>query len=68
MRKVAKSSKQSSVKHDAFRARMKAQCYQITEYRAAMLRDQGRRLSHDEAGLEWIELYAEAFAQADDDS
>lgn len=48
-------------KQDAFRARMEAQCIQIERYRLAVLRNEGRQLSRDEAGLEWVERYAETF-------
>jgi len=46
---------------EAFRLRMESQCRQIQEYRLAMLREDGRILSPDEAALEWIERYAATF-------
>ena len=49
------------VNGDAFRLRMERQCSEIRAYRKAVLRDSGRRLSLDEAALEWIEQFAENF-------
>ena len=49
----------------AFRERMEEQCSQIEQYRLAVKRDEGRVLSADEAALEWIERYAEAFAKGE---
>lgn len=46
---------------DAFRLRMERQCSEIRAYRKSVLRDSGRRLSLDEAALEWIERFAENF-------
>ncbi len=46
---------------DAFRRRMERQCSEIRAYRKAVLRDSGRRLSLDEAALEWIDRFAESF-------
>lgn len=46
---------------EAFRLRMQAQCDQIDQYRLRVLREQQRRLSRDEAALEWIERYADSF-------
>jgi hypothetical protein len=46
---------------EAFRARMESQCERIKQYRMAMLREDGRLLSPDEAALEWIERYAATF-------
>lgn len=46
-----------------FQDRMKAQCRQIEEYRLMVLRQEGRRLSKDEAALEWIATFAEDFAR-----
>jgi hypothetical protein len=40
---------------------MESQCYQIMQYRLAMLRDGGRLLSPDEAAQEWIDRYAATF-------
>ena len=48
---------------EAFRVRMEHQCLQIERYRLAVLRNEGRHLSEDEAGLEWIGRHAEAFAR-----
>ena len=42
---------------------MEHQCLQIERYRLAVLRNEGRHLSEDEAGLEWIGRHAEAFAR-----
>jgi hypothetical protein len=46
---------------EAFRLRMESQCSRIREYRLAILREDGRLLSPDEAALEWIERYAATF-------
>ena len=46
---------------EAFRARMERQCYQIEQYRLALLRESGILLSKDEAALEWIERFAATF-------
>ena len=51
---------------ESFRGRMQAQCCRIQDYRLEVLHNEGRRLSHDEAALEWIERYAEAFAEDHD--
>ncbi len=48
---------------DAFQARMEDQCHQIEAYRQRVLRQEGRVLSPDEAGLEWVERFAEEFAR-----
>jgi len=40
---------------------MERQCSEIRAYRKAVLRDSGRRLSLDEAALEWIDRFAESF-------
>ena len=48
---------------EAFRVRMEHQCLQIERYRLAVLRNEGRHLSEDEAGLEWIDRHAAAFAR-----
>ena len=48
-----------------FRARMLAQCDQIEQYKTAVYHTQGRRLSWDEAALEWIDRYAETFSTLD---
>jgi hypothetical protein len=46
---------------EAFRIRMNDQCLHIEQYRLAVLRTEGRCLSEDEAGLEWVDRHAEAF-------
>ena len=51
----------TTVNGDAFRLRMERQCSEIRAYRKAVLRDSGRKLSLDEAALEWIERFAESF-------
>jgi len=48
---------------DTFLHRMEAQCDRIRRYRAEVIRQEGRKLSYDEAALEWIERYAEVFAR-----
>jgi len=48
--------------------RMQDQCDEIEQYRLAALKTQGRRLSMDEAGLEWVERHAAAFARGDYES
>ena len=58
---MATISRESSVVQNAFRARMEAQCGQIEKYRLTVLRDEGRRLSRDEAAMEWIERYAATY-------
>lgn len=56
------TEKDSTTETVDIHARMQAQCRQIEQYRLAVMRDQGRRLSADEAALEWIANYAEEFA------
>ncbi|MFK8046999.1 MAG: hypothetical protein AB8B81_01065 [Halioglobus sp.] len=51
---------------DAFRERMEAQCFQVERYRMALLINEGRRLTPDEAAMEWISRFAEAFANFHD--
>lgn len=46
---------------DAYRARMVEQLCHIEEYRREVLDREGRRLSPQEAAMEWIEKYAEHF-------
>ena len=46
---------------EAFRARMLDQVREIGRYRQAVLKDNGRLLTPDEAALEWIERYAATF-------
>lgn len=48
---------------EAFKARMLAQFGQIERYRVNVQHNEGRELSQDEAAREWIDLYAEVFAQ-----
>lgn len=48
---------------ETFLGRMEAQCDEIRKYRQRVLSSEGRKLSYDEAALEWIELYAEVFAR-----
>jgi len=43
---------------DAFRARMVEQVCYIENYRLSVLREEGRRLSLDEAAREWISKFA----------
>jgi hypothetical protein len=49
---------------EAFKARMLAQLGQIERYMINVKQNEGRELSQDQAAREWIELYAEHFAQA----
>lgn len=51
---------------DTFLDRMEAQCERIRRYRAEVISREGRKLSYDEAALEWIERYAEVFARDND--
>jgi hypothetical protein len=46
--------------HDAFKSRMVAQVRQIQKYKK-ILEQQGRRLSIEEAAMEWISRYAADF-------
>lgn len=46
---------------DAFRARMVEQVCHIEEYRQAVLRDEGRLITSEEAAMEWIEKHAAQF-------
>jgi hypothetical protein len=46
----------------AFRTRMDAQCEEIEKYRLAVIRDEHRQLSLEQAAMEWIEKYAEYFS------
>jgi len=45
-----------------FRLRMVEQICHIEQYRRTVRESQGRVLSSQEAAIEWIERYAEAFA------
>lgn len=51
---------------EAFRSRMEAQCFQVERYRMALLINEGRRVTLDEAALEWIGRFAKAFANFHD--
>jgi len=61
------NDKETLSKHQSFRQRMMDQCYRIGQYRHAVMRDEGRTLSPDEAGMEWVERHAEAFARDHDE-
>ncbi len=50
---------------DAFRARMVQQACHIEQYKRRALALEGRRLSGEEAALEWINKYAESFPSLD---
>ena len=50
-------------KETAFSARMVEQICHIEQYKKDVLKLEGRDLSGDEAAQEWIEKYANAFAQ-----
>ena len=50
----------------AFKERMVAQVEQIELYRLAVMREEGRCLSRDQAAIEWIRHYADAFARDHD--
>ena len=57
-----RSTEDTSVSQQAFRARMDAQCEEIEKYRSAVFRDERRQLSLEQAAKEWIEKYAEYFS------
>ena len=57
---------EDSSAQDAFKVRMEAQCFQVERYRMALLINEGRRLTPDEAAMEWISRFAEAFANFHD--
>ena len=62
MSNVVEQSREGLISsEEAFRLRMESQCCRIREYRLAILREDGRLLSPDEAALEWIERYAATF-------
>lgn len=42
---------------------MEAQCRRIRAYHRQVIHSEGRQLSCDEAALEWVERFAEGFAQ-----
>jgi hypothetical protein len=48
---------------DAFSIRMVEQICHIEHYKKAVLKEQGRELSNDEAATEWIEKFAPEFPQ-----
>lgn len=50
-----------------FQARMEAQCEEIKQYRLSVKQEEGRELSLEQAAREWIESYAVAFAQDNDE-
>lgn len=62
MTKITGTEQENAAESVDILARMRAQCKQIEQYRITVMRDQGRRLSVDEAALEWIANYAEEFA------
>ena len=57
-----RKNEERAVQED-FRLRMENQCDLIERYRSLVLQQQHRRLSRDEAALEWIERYAERFSR-----
>lgn len=64
MAKVMIACSNYTTEQDPFRARMEAQCYQVEQYRLTVAREEGRRLTADEAAFEWIGRYAETFVFA----
>ena len=48
---------------DAFTIRMVEQICHIEHYKKVVLKEQGRKLSNDEAAAEWIEKFAPKFPQ-----
>ena len=52
---------------DAFRARMVEQVCHIEDYRRSVYRTQGRRLTAEEAAMEWIAKFAAQFPPGSDD-
>lgn len=50
---------------DVFRARMVEQVCHIEQHRQRVFETEGRRLTTQEAAMEWIETYAATFPQAD---
>lgn len=67
MARTNRNDKETLSKAQLFRQRMMEQCYRIGQYRHAVMREEGRMLSPDEAGMEWVERYAETFARDYDD-
>ena len=65
---TTKQGMQEAGTQEEFRARMEAQRSKIEQYRRAVQENEGRTLSQDEAGLEWVERYAESFARCHDSS
>ena len=65
---MAKHHSAGDATRDAFFARMEAQCDLIEQYRLTVMQKEGRVLSQDEAGLEWIARYAEGYNWSGDDS
>jgi len=49
--------------NDAYHVRMVEQICQIEQYRQDAWRQEGRCLSQEQAAREWIDLYADQFAQ-----
>lgn len=47
---------------EAFQERMKAQCEAIEQYQLQVIQEEGRQLSLEEAAREWIDRYADDFA------
>lgn len=52
---------------DTFRARMVEQICHIEQYKQETFEKEGRKLSGEQAAIEWIEKYANEFPGADDD-
>lgn len=52
-------------KDDMFRARMVEQVCHIEQYKHEVLKNEGRKLSGEEAALEWIQKYAPQFPGSD---
>lgn len=52
-----------SNRDEAFRARMVEQICRIERYKQQVQSNEGRHLSTEEAAKEWVEKYAESFAQ-----
>ena len=53
-------------KNDMFRARMVEQICHIEQYKQEVLEKEGRKLSGEEAALEWIQKYAPQFPGSED--
>lgn len=52
--------------NDTFRARMVEQICHIEEYKQDVLKNEGRKLTGEEAASEWIQRYAIKFPSSDD--